>query len=70
MIDNNTTQYTTVKTTRDKSPERVFYNTKKPRPTTPILIPAKNKTQKNRSLSVQQKYCLWLFLAPLVATKF
>ena len=51
MIDNNTTQYTTVKTTRDKSPERVFYNTKKPRPTTPILIPAKNKTQKNRSLS-------------------
>jgi len=51
MIDNNTTQYTTVKTSRSKSPERVFYDTKKSRSTTPILIPSKNISLKNRSKS-------------------
>lgn len=50
MNDNNS-YYTTIKTAKNKSPERVFLNIKNSRPTTPILIPSKNKTYKNRSVS-------------------
>lgn len=52
-MNGNNKNYYTIKTVRDKSPERAFYDTHKLEATMPILIPPQtnNKTRKNRSLS-------------------